>query len=376
MKVITARPFVDFKVLTNFRSKVFSNDFFYFNSGRDALLYGLKSINIHPKSSIIIPGYICNSIILPLKNAGYNLIFIDVDKELNIPLKKIDELTKLNNINALLIVNYFGFFSNVIDVVDYCKNKNIRVIEDCAHGFLSELNGRKAGSFGDISIFSKRKVLPIHDGGALKINIPFSNEITPTKSSIINPIIYLINRAVEFIIIYIRWPNIYSITIDKFKLFITSLGRHENKESPSGNNITCIQPSFFLQQYLSSNKYLNKVITNRTTNFNIINAGAIKLGYTPFCSDLPYGIVPQYSIIYDDHGGLVEFLRHNSIGASKWPWHDLPAEIRSSKANFPNAIFFDESLVMIPIHQSLNHSDCTRILQTLKLWKNIKSNLR
>ena len=67
MKVITARPFVDFKVLTNFRSKVFSNDFFYFNSGRDALLYGLKSINIHPKSSIIIPGYICNSIILPLK---------------------------------------------------------------------------------------------------------------------------------------------------------------------------------------------------------------------------------------------------------------------------------------------------------------------
>ena len=131
---------------------------------------------------------------------------------------------------------------------------------------------------------------------------------------------------------------------------------------------------FFLQKYISSNKYINQVSVNRRNNFNTIISGAIKLGYTPLYSDLNKGIVPQHAIIYDHHGGLVEFLRHNSIGASRWPWYDLAPEIKSSKANFPNTIYFDKSLVMIPIHQSLNQLDCQLILKNLKLWKNLKSN--
>ena len=52
MKVITARPFVNFKILSNFRTKLFPDDLIYFKSGRDALLFGLELINIHPKSHI------------------------------------------------------------------------------------------------------------------------------------------------------------------------------------------------------------------------------------------------------------------------------------------------------------------------------------
>ena len=247
MKVITARPFVDFKILTNFSTKLIPNDLLYFQSGSEALLFGLKLINIHTKSSIIVPGYICSSITFALKNAGYNLIFIDVDKELNIPLKHIDELTKINKINALLIVNYFGFPSNITQVIDYCKHKNIIVIEDCAHSFLSESNGHKVGSFGDISIFSKRKILPIHDGGALKINVPNSHRVySQKKSSIVNSFTYLLNRFIELIIINIRWPNIYSQRIDNFKFFISGFLNKEKKKTVSSNNTVSVKPSFFL----------------------------------------------------------------------------------------------------------------------------------
>jgi hypothetical protein len=375
MKVITARPFINFKILSNFRSKVLHSDLIYFKSGRDALLFGLELINIHPKSSIIIPAYICNSITFTLKNAGYNLIFIDVDKDLNIPLKQLEKLTKINDIKALLIVNYFGFLSNITELTDYCKRKNIIVIEDCAHSFLSKYNGINFGSFGDISIFSKRKILPIHDGGALKINVPNSHRVySQKKSSFLNSFTYLLNRFIELIIITIRWPNIYSQRIDNFKFFISGFLNKEINQPYSSNSIVSREPSFFLQKYISSNKYINQVSVNRRNNFNTIISGAIKLGYTPLYSDLNKGIVPQHAIIYDHHGGLVEFLRHNSIGASRWPWYDLAPEIKSSKANFPNTIYFDKSLVMIPIHQSLNQLDCQLILKNLKLWKNLKSN--
>ena len=113
-KQIVARPFSNYKALFSIKKAIqLKTKLLFFPLGRDALIYGLKLLNIKPNASIIIPSFICNSFISPLKSVGYNLIFIDVDEDLNMDSDKILELLKNNtNIEAILVVHYFGFFSN------------------------------------------------------------------------------------------------------------------------------------------------------------------------------------------------------------------------------------------------------------------------
>ena len=370
MSIINAKPFIDFKLLFEENHTTLPNNIVYFNKGRDALLAGLKSMNIPSGSSIIVPAYICNSVLNPLILYGYNIVFIDVDKKLNLPLHKIIELSETNKISAIMIVNYFGFFSDINQIIDYCKLNNIKVIEDCAHSFLSSKNGLKAGSFGDIAIFSKRKTLPIFDGGGLKVNKPLKN-ILIKKTPFHKNFIFFIKLIIEFIISRLGWPNIYSNTFDKIKKHINKVSFSNKAKLFDISIINSFKPSFLLNKYLSNKNLLNKISDLRRNNFMRINKFALQLGFSSLHSNLMEGVVPQYVIIVDEQGGLVEFLRNNSIGAIRWPWQELPSEVSVSKNNFPNANFFNKHLVMIPTHQSLDENDFEKILNKLIFWKKI-----
>ena len=41
------------------------------------------------------------------------------------------------------------------------------LIEDCAHAFFGQVNGRPLGDYGDYAVASVRKFLPVFDGGYL-----------------------------------------------------------------------------------------------------------------------------------------------------------------------------------------------------------------
>ena len=129
------------------------------------------------------------------------------------------KLKNNTNIEAILVVHYFGFFSNVNDIVSLCKTFKVKVIEDCAHGFLSSHNNTDFGSFGDISIFSMRKTLPVSDGGALIINNSEHKVLDPCENNTfysVRNITYLCSRLLEKLIISLR-INIYGKTVNDFK---------------------------------------------------------------------------------------------------------------------------------------------------------------
>ena len=69
-----------------------------------------------------------------------------------------------------MTVNYFGFPQPFEEIRKFCKENNLNFIEDNAHGFLSCLNGKPLGSFGDVSVVSFRKTLSTFNGAALVIN--------------------------------------------------------------------------------------------------------------------------------------------------------------------------------------------------------------
>jgi len=140
-----------------------------FGYGRCALLEGLKVLSIGEGDNVLVPKLLCNVALAPFHHLKVNVLYYDIDENF-VPIwenlrSQIDSNTK-----AILGVNYFGFPCGNEEIKELCDESQLFYIEDNAHGFLS-CNGEKPlGSYGNISIWSFRKTLPIPEGGGLLIN--------------------------------------------------------------------------------------------------------------------------------------------------------------------------------------------------------------
>ncbi|MCX5713773.1 MAG: aminotransferase class I/II-fold pyridoxal phosphate-dependent enzyme, partial [Candidatus Omnitrophica bacterium] len=142
-----------------------------FYSGRCALLAGVKLLaSVSPeKNEILVPAYICEGALFALRDAGFSFKYYSADDQFNFDRTEMESKINKNTV-AILIVHYFGIPQRLETIRTLCNDRNIFLIEDCAHAFGSREVDIPLGSVGDISIFSFKKFLPIGDGGALVVN--------------------------------------------------------------------------------------------------------------------------------------------------------------------------------------------------------------
>ena len=370
--MISSRPYPNIKALFFGKNKVFDYSLIKFYSlGREALLSGLTALNIQRGDSIVVPAYLCNSVIEPLKKYGINLIFVDVKDDLSLPLSSLKEVVKSRQIKAVLLVHYFGFTRNIDDLILFCREQNIAVIEDASHSLLSQFFGNENRYKGDIEIFSIRKSLPVIDGGALRVNIDNCKSIEIQRRrcvSIASDAVYIFKRFLEMIVVTLG-VNLYG-RFDKFK----SKLRDQNSAKYCDINANACQPSWQLSRYLGNKFYLDRIQSRITKNFDILNDELSILGFRSFIGPLRKGLVPQAFPLYDDYGGLESYLRTNGIRAWRWPDKEIPLEILKNSDIYKNTIYFNEKLVFLPIHQSITIEQCCFMIQVLARWqsKNLK----
>ena len=83
--------------------------------------------------------------------------------------RKISPRTK-----AVLIVHYAGYACDMDAIVGICRKHGLKLIEDCAHAPGGEYQGRKLGTFGDLSAWSffSNKNLAVGEGGMVVARDP------------------------------------------------------------------------------------------------------------------------------------------------------------------------------------------------------------
>jgi dTDP-4-amino-4,6-dideoxygalactose transaminase len=365
--IISARPYPDIREPSSQRGCSVVDRMRFYPLGRDALLSGLVTLGLKKGDSVIIPAYMCYSTIEPLKAYGFNLLFIDIEKSLRLSVDKLKEVIEGNQIKALLVVHYFGLTQDIQNVTNVCRDCGVKVIEDASHSFMSQFLRNKDVVKGDAEIFSMRKSLPIVDGGALRIHQSgfYEAKNNNTKCvSTISDLRYLILRILERIVTSLG-INIYGQFINNIKTKLRINNINENTKF----NIRPCQASWQLSKYLGNDKYLQnsqKIIVN---NFNHLSQALQNLGFRLLVESIEKNVVPQACIVYDDTGGLVDYLRSNGVGAWRWPDEEILEEVSQNPAQYPNAVFFDESLVLIPIHQSLGDKQINYIIQVLSKWQ-------
>lgn len=100
-------------------------------------------------------------------------IFADIKSCEDLTLNPWDIERKITNkTKAIVVMHYAGFPCDMEKIIAIASKYNLKVIEDACHGPLSELNGQKLGTIGDIGCFSffSNKNISTGEGGILITN--------------------------------------------------------------------------------------------------------------------------------------------------------------------------------------------------------------
>lgn len=158
------------------------------NSGTDALWLALKALDIQPNTLVLTTPFSFIASSSEIVAHGAYPIFIDIDETYNISPQKIETWLKLyakkestnvvhketgQKIVGILTVDLFGQCANYSAIKTLADEWNLWIIEDACQAIGAHINGKKAGTLGDIACFSlyPTKNLGVWgDGGVLTTN--------------------------------------------------------------------------------------------------------------------------------------------------------------------------------------------------------------
>ncbi|MCB4790980.1 MAG: DegT/DnrJ/EryC1/StrS aminotransferase family protein [Elusimicrobia bacterium] len=130
------------------------------SSGTAALYLALLALKIKNNDEVIIPSYVCTAVLNAVTLSNAKPVFADCNSDdYNISAedtkKKITTRTK-----AIIVPHLFGLPADIKTICSF----GIPVIEDCAQTLSADCYGKKAGQWGEISIYSFYATKPFTTG--------------------------------------------------------------------------------------------------------------------------------------------------------------------------------------------------------------------
>ncbi len=134
------------------------------NSNTSGLFAALGAIGLTPGDEVIVPPLSMSATAISALFYGGIPVFCDLDPitcTLD-PKKVIENIT--DKTKAILVVNLFGHIAYLEELREIADHYKIFLIEDNAQAPLGEVNGKLAGTIGDIGIFSLNYHKHFHTG--------------------------------------------------------------------------------------------------------------------------------------------------------------------------------------------------------------------
>jgi hypothetical protein len=276
-----------------------------------------------------MPEYICRDLLSSLNAMGIIAAYYPIGDD----LKPATSFNQWPIAKAVLAVNYFGFPQNLNVFREYCDKYSAVLIEDNAHGFLSQDSlGMNLGFRGDIGIFSFGKTVMLASGSAVSFSNNLALEGEPEQlpfvdsgKNIFLKIKYFLHRipilsviASNFVVRIVR--KIRRITTG-YEIEISSV--HSEQIIPDHPN-----PSKSLLKVLNSIDFSKERARRRRIYLEYCNIikdfGADPV--FPFLLEkvVPYGI-PFFAS--DDVAKKIQDFAASMSGYDVFRWPELPEEI-------------------------------------------------
>ncbi len=149
------------------------------NSCTSALHLAVEATGIQPGDIVLVPSLTFTASAEILRYIGAHPVFTDVEYETGLLSPEILEnaINKHPEIKALILVHYAGQAAEMTNqnnggILEICRNKKIKLIEDAAHAFPTKFGNQYIGSYGDVTCFSfyANKTITTGEGGMLVTN--------------------------------------------------------------------------------------------------------------------------------------------------------------------------------------------------------------
>jgi len=144
------------------------------NSATSGLFAAWGALQLGYGDEVIVPAITMTACASGPLMYGAIPVFADVDR--NTGCIDPDAIEKLisKRTKAILVVHLYGYLADMDRICAICKKYNIALIEDCAQSHIAKYNGRYAGTFGDIGVFSLNvnKTIQVGEGGVCVASDP------------------------------------------------------------------------------------------------------------------------------------------------------------------------------------------------------------
>lgn len=137
-----------------------TEDMTFLNGGKACLIVISEWLRDHDINRILLPSYLCPTIVNTLERCGLQCGYYQVNPDLSIDIE--DLARQAEGQRAVYLINYFGFPHSVVlrNYLAYLQQQGVIVVEDNAQA------GFRDHSSGDFVFNSMRKLVP-YDGGYL-----------------------------------------------------------------------------------------------------------------------------------------------------------------------------------------------------------------
>ncbi len=135
-------------------------------SGRASILLALEALGVHADDPVLLPTYHCPTMAAPADTVGAIPRFYAIDERGAPDLQALDN-QGVEGVRVMLVAHLFGLPQPMAHIRQWCNERGIALIEDCAHAMFGRSDGRPVGSWGDAAIGSLTKFLPVPEGGCL-----------------------------------------------------------------------------------------------------------------------------------------------------------------------------------------------------------------
>jgi CDP-6-deoxy-D-xylo-4-hexulose-3-dehydrase len=333
----------------------------FVNSGSSAILLALASLReagMLKNDKVIVPNLSWLTDVSSPIQLGMRPILCDCNMtDLSVNLQHLENLMITNNPGALIVVSVLGLVPDMNAIKDLCTKYDVRLIEDVCESMGSEFNGKKLGTFGDVSLFSLYygHHLSTIEGGLISTN----------------------NEELADIIVSMRshgWDRDWSP--EKQKKY-----RETHQVSEFDALYTFYYPGYNLRSTdlqafigISQIDKLDDFVSKRSRNFKIyesllreLNELKLEIRSTDLVSNFAYPFVAKSK---EDRSKIVKELIENQIEVrpliagsmgSKPFW----IRYQGHQEKFVNSSVINDRGFYVPNHQDLTEEDIIRIAKII-----------
>jgi len=330
------------KIFCNFTKSKFSTTVSNCTSG---LHLACIALGLKKGDEVIVPAQTHAATAHAAELTGAKVVFADVDpingnilvSEIS---KKINKKTK-----CIIIVHMTGYPCEMDKIVNICKKKNIKLIEDCAHAIGTKFKNKHAGTFGSCGVFSfyPTKQITTGEGGILITN----------KKDLIKKVRVLKALGVNTPPELRKKQGIYDVT---------NLGLNYR--------LTDFQAALAIGQILRYKKNINSRHKNAKKFINIFS-NLFKVKFQKFDRNHSYFVFQIFLNSEKLRDNIMNEFKKKNIGCSIHYATPVPLmsyyrkKYNHKRGDFPNAEKYGSTSISLPVHQSINEKMIKSIYKIL-----------